>query len=99
MGGMLAPKALGNEHLDRLTDKLVPLVAEQLLGLRVDENDAPLAIDDYDGVRSGLEESAELVLGAPAVGDVPDGRGDEPPFHRLHWRQADFSGKFGAVLA
>jgi DNA-binding NarL/FixJ family response regulator len=49
----------GQENLDGLAEQLGAREAEQSLGLRIDEGDAPVGADDDDGVRRGLEECPE----------------------------------------
>jgi len=46
------------------------IVAEELLGLRVDQHDVAIPVHDDDGVRGGLEQPRELVLRALSLGDV-----------------------------
>src|SRR5205807_1255917 len=45
---MASSKALRDQNLDLLPDQLGARVTKQLLGLRVDEDDRPLAVDDHD---------------------------------------------------
>ena len=51
-----AAVALGHEHLDGLADQLGAGVAEELLGLRVDEHDPPVAADPT--IASGADSSS-----------------------------------------
>ena len=56
------------------------LVAEELLGLAVDQGDAAPRVDDDHGVGGGLEQPPEHCLPSLAFGDVPgDGRGADDP--------------------
>ena len=55
---MLA-EALGDEDFDLLTHHLGGRVAEQMLGLNVDERDATRCIDRYDRDRQRVEPQAE----------------------------------------
>ena len=73
-------------------------IAEELLGLGIDERDAPVAVDDDDGVRCGLEEAAELVLRLLAVGDVPDGARDQDSLFGLEGTETDLDRELRAVL-
>jgi hypothetical protein len=53
-GTMLAvcrAKAFGDEHLDLGTEKVFARVAEQHLGLAVDEHDAPVLVGHHRGIR------------------------------------------------
>jgi hypothetical protein len=94
-----APKALGDEQLDPLPDQLLAAVAEQLLGLRVDQQDTAVAVDDHHRVRRRLEQTAELLLGAAALADVADRARHPHAVFGLDRTQADLHGKLGAVLA
>ncbi len=51
-----AAEARGDEHLHRLPEQLAAAVAEEALGLGVDEHDAPLAVDDHHRVGGRLEQ-------------------------------------------
>src|SRR5579864_2295546 len=53
---VLVPITLGDKHFDLLTDQFVTLIAEQLLGLRIDLNDGSITIDGNDGIRKSLQE-------------------------------------------
>ncbi len=59
--------ALRKEQLHRLAEELGPGVAEKLLDLRVDGDDAAGAPDDDDAFRYGLEEAPRSRL-APSEG-------------------------------
>src|SRR5581483_3302445 len=50
------PAPLRREGLDRLTQKLARLVAEEGLGLLVDVHDPPPLIDDHQPVRRRLQQ-------------------------------------------
>ena len=62
---MLPAQPLGDQLGDVLADELLAAIAEHALGLRVDELDVTMAVDDHHGVRRRLEQPAELLLGAP----------------------------------
>ena len=49
-----------DEQLDQLADQLLPPVAEELLGLAVDEDDLAVAIDPHDRVGHQLQELLEV---------------------------------------
>src|SRR3546814_9860487 len=55
---------LRHQHLDRLPDELVAGIAEQMLSLRIDQNDASLTVGDHDAVGSGFEQGAEVCFAA-----------------------------------
>ena len=48
--------ALRHEQLDALADHLDARVAEQALGLGVDEDDAAVVANDHDGIGGGFKE-------------------------------------------
>src|SRR5260370_898857 len=73
--------------------------SEKLFGLRIDQRDAAVATDDHHRVRRRFEQTAELVLGPLAFGDVADRAGDERALLGFERAQADLDGKFAAVLA
>src|SRR5690242_19577904 len=85
---MPGAKALWHERLDALTQQLVARVAEQLLCLRVDENDLSVAADDDHRVGRGFEQAAELRLARSLftesleLRDVLLVHGDEPKLAR-----------------
>ena len=62
---MLGARALGDELGDPLADELGAAIAEQPLGLRVDERDVAVTVDDHHRVGGGLQQRAELALRAP----------------------------------
>jgi hypothetical protein len=99
MSWMPASKALGDKHLDELPNQIRARMAEELLGLRVDQNDLPLGVHDHHGVGSRFEEAPELGLSLLALRDVADGGCYKRCVRASHWRQADLRGKFGAVLS
>src|SRR5262249_11100626 len=92
-------EALRHQHLDPLADELVARVAEELLGLGVDEDDPPAALHDDHGVGCRLEQAAELLLRLAAQAGVADGRGADGLALGLERAKADRDGELGAVLA
>src|SRR5689334_10065841 len=73
MGEVPVAEPLGQQHLDRLADELLPVPAEERLGLAVDEHDAPVPVDDDHAVGGRLEQVPELFLHPAPVGDVLGG--------------------------
>jgi hypothetical protein len=69
------PCLLRHEDLDQLAEQLVALVAEQPLGLRVDQRDPAGGVDGHDRVRRGLQHRPPLGLLAARPRDVPRDRG------------------------
>jgi len=65
--GMFAAQALGHEHLDGPAEHLAASVAEELLGLGVDQDDPPLLVHDHHRVRGRLEQPPELRLRLLAI--------------------------------
>ena len=77
MVGVLSAKSLRHQDLDRLTEQLLPAVAEQLFRLRVDQENEAVAIDDHQGIRNRLEHGLEFFdLGQP--GRIENGAGRAP---------------------
>src|SRR3546814_13531712 len=79
-----AAEALGNENVERPADQAVARVAEYPLGLGVHKLDAPLSVDDDDGIRRPPQHCAELRLAVAqrlfrllGVGDVAHGGDDQ----------------------
>jgi len=58
-----ASEPLGDEGLDRLAEQLVAGVAEQGLGLSVDQHDPAAIADDHHRIGRGLEQAPEPGLG------------------------------------
>jgi hypothetical protein len=54
-----SPEALREEHLDELPDELTAPVAEQALGLVIDEPDPPGPVGDDGCIGNGLDELPE----------------------------------------
>src|SRR5690606_12650157 len=72
MSRMVTPETLRHEQLHPLTNELIARVAEQLFGLRVYQQDAPVSVHDDHRVWRGFEQTAELRFGLLAFADVPD---------------------------
>jgi hypothetical protein len=66
---MLAPQPFRHKDLDGLAEQFLPLVAEQLLCLGVDENDMASLINDDQGIGHGFKQIGKDRLQAPAVGE------------------------------
>jgi hypothetical protein len=58
-------QVLRHKELDWLVQQLLSGVAEELLGLAIDQPDAATSVDHYDGVREHLHQRLE------ATGDIP----------------------------
>ena len=61
---VMAAEASRDQLGDAEADDLLALIAEQPLGLRVDERDVTVPVDDHHRVRRGLQQRAELALRA-----------------------------------
>jgi hypothetical protein len=96
---MHLPEALRHQHFDLGPDHLRARVAEQTLGLGVDDHDLACPIDDDDGVGCRLQQATELLFCLLSVADVADRAHHESARFGLDRAQADFDRKFGAVLA
>src|SRR5260370_488332 len=92
-------KPLGYEQLDPLTDHLLAAIPEDLLGLRVDDLDSPVAIHNHHRVGSSIQKRTELVLHALSVRHVADGARNEQPFRCVDRAETDFDWKLGAIFA
>src|SRR6185369_5807889 len=64
---MVAAVAFGYQHLDLLADQFLTAIAEQKLGLRVDELNSSLIVGDQNRVRSGFQEIAEARLAGAQI--------------------------------
>ena len=80
-------------------DQLLARVAEELLRLRVRNDDAAHAVHDEHRVRCRFQQRPELLFGFPASRYIPDRAHDERVFIRVDRVKADLDGKLGAVLA
>src|ERR1035437_5837464 len=67
---VLLTQARRHQTLDQLSQKLLPCVAEETLGLGVDEQDLPIPVHDDHRVRGRLQQTPELLLGTLAFGHV-----------------------------
>src|SRR4029453_9050423 len=101
---MAAPVAFGNQHLDLLADQFLAAIAEQQLGLRVDELNLSLIAGDQNRVWSGLQEVAEarlagaqIAFGLRAGRDVADDRSEEDVMLDFRTRQGEIDGKLPAI--
>src|SRR5256885_564661 len=63
MARMMATKSLGDEYLDRSSEKLLAGVAEYLLRLRIHQFDEAPAIDNHHRVGSRLQQAAKRGVG------------------------------------
>jgi hypothetical protein len=68
VGDVGGPEALRHQQFDRLAEQFLAAVAEQLLRLAVDDHDAAGSVGDHHGVRGGLDQADEEVVGAPRLG-------------------------------
>ena len=96
---MGTPESVGDQHLHRLAEHLVPLVSEQPLRLGVDQGDPAVDLDADDGVRSGFQQAPKLGLRPLTLADVADGSRDQDPRARVHRVEADLGRELRPVLA
>ena len=89
---------LGHEQFDPLADEFLTAVSEEPLRLRVDQDDAPVPVDDDHRVGRGLQQVLESLLGLLSVTDVADRHGDERLVVHVEGAQADFHRELGAIL-
>lgn len=57
------PEAVGKQDLDGLADQLLPVVAEEALGLAVDQHQAPGGIGDHRRVGRRVQHDPEALIG------------------------------------
>ena len=69
--GMARAGAVRDERLDLPAHELVAAVAEELLGLRVHEQDRTGLVHDDHAVRSPLETAVDIVPSVQVLGSVP----------------------------
>src|SRR5579864_6693257 len=62
MAGVGAPEAVGNELLDGLSQEFLASIAEEFLGLCINEDDSPLLIHHDHGVGGGFDGQTEEVV-------------------------------------
>src|SRR5882672_994956 len=70
MTGMSSAERPRQQDLDRLSQQLGARVSEQSFGLGIDKLDFSLAVDNDNRVGCGLQQRAELLLGAYALAHV-----------------------------
>ena len=66
--GVCGQKRLGNQDFEGLAEDFFARVAEQLLGLGVDQFDASALADDHNGIRRSLEEPTKVLFSRSAAG-------------------------------
>ena len=59
---MVRAVALGYQNFHRLAEEFLAPIAEQCLGLRVDQHDTALRIGDDDGIRGQFQQRAKMCL-------------------------------------
>ena len=96
---MRCPRPVGHEDLDRLPDQLVAAVAEQALGLRVDQDDA--SVGSTPTIASGAASSSPRNLASARLRSVTSRIAAEhqDPLVGVDGGQRDLGGKLAAVLA
>lgn len=70
---VVAAEAVRHEQFDGAAEQVLARVAEEGLGLGVDELDDAGVVDDDHGVRCGLQQPAEPLLGGSRNGGPGDG--------------------------
>ena len=98
-------ETLGNQHFDRVLQKLRAQVAEHHLEAIVHERDAPAGVGYEHRVSRTVEDQTHLLFavralfGEQAFRDVDDRRQNVGSAARLHGVQADLNRHFAAVFA
>src|SRR5450432_1734282 len=59
VAGMLGTQMLRHQHVDGLTDQLVPPVAELLFDLAICHHDLAIGVDHYHAIWTGLDRQTE----------------------------------------
>src|SRR5579859_1865674 len=95
---MFPPKAVGDEHLDRLTQEFLTGVSEQQLRLSVDEDHLALVVHHENGVGRRLDHESESLFGPLTFGDIHDRGQHERSLLGLERIQPDLDRNFGAVF-
>ena len=96
---MLRPEALRNKRFDRLPEQLVAMVAEEFLGLRINQDDAPGVVHHNHRIRRGIQQATKKFFGALAIRNVTYHGADQQPVRTLHGTEADFDRELRTVLA
>ena len=99
MLGVVGPEAARDQDFDGLAQEFLALVAEQGLGLGIDEPDDSRVVDDDHGVRRRLQQPPEPLLGGFTVTDVTDGGGHKQAVGGLQRTETDFDRELSTVLA
>jgi len=60
---MICAEPPGDQHLHRPAQQLLPLVAEQRLGLGIDQPDRPGTVHDHHRIRGRLQQRTKPLLG------------------------------------
>ena len=97
--GMALAQPVRYQQLDRFPDQLLAGIAEQALGLPVDQLDRAGAIGHHHAAGSGLHHGTEPLFRALTGGDVHHGREHEEALVGLDRVQPDLDRDLDAVLA
>src|SRR5579862_2736476 len=73
MAGMFAAETLWDQDFNGLSQEFLPLVAEQLFHLRVNQYDVAFSINDHDGIGRSFEETSELCFRSLPMSDIDSG--------------------------
>jgi hypothetical protein len=71
------PEALRHQEFDRPADQFFAQVTEEFFCLGVDDDDAPLRINDHHGVRSRFQQPAEFLFHRAGRGFIGNIFGDQ----------------------
>ncbi len=99
MARVLAAIALGDQHLDAMSQQFRASVAEELLGLSVDQRDLALVVDDDHGVGRGFEQRAEFFFSLFSHGYVSYGARDEDTVGSLDRAKTDLEREFRTIFS
>src|SRR5262245_11431508 len=96
--GMPGSKPFRHQNLNLLPQKLLALVAKQLLHLGIDQYDLALPIHHDHRIGSGFQKPAEFLLGLLALGDITDRTRNQRALFRLQRTESDLHRKLRPVF-
>src|SRR5215831_5345327 len=95
---MPGAKPFRHQNLNLLPQKLLPLVAKQLLHLGIDQHDLAPPIHHDHGIGSRFQKPTEFLLSLLALGDITDRTRNQRALFRFQWTEADLHRKLCPVF-
>src|SRR5271169_2913711 len=99
MPNMTSMEPLRQQHLHRVAQQLLALVAEELFRPRVDQHNLASSINNLHGIRRRLQQRSKLVFLRFARAHVTNRADHHVAVGRMHRAQADLRGKLSAIFA